>query len=145
MKAILQRVSSAKVVVNAKTVSEIGNGLLILLGIAKGDTDASAKTVAQKCALLRIFDDEQGKFNLSVIDVSGEALVVSQFTLLADTSTGRRPSFGSAENPERAKVLYNCFIHELESIGVPTKSGIFGERMLVTLENRGPVTIQLEE
>jgi len=145
MKAVIQKVSKAHVIVKDKLVTEIGNGLMILLGIKKGDQEKQAKDLAEKCANLRIFEDNKGKFNLSVKDVNGNALVVSQFTLLADTSHGRRPSFINAEGPENAKKLYEYFISTLNSLGIPTKGGIFGERMLVSLENRGPVTIILEE
>lgn len=145
MKAVIQRVSKAHVTVKDKLVTEIGNGLMILLGIKKGDQEKQAKDLAEKCANLRIFEDNNGKFNLSVKDVNGNALVVSQFTLLADTSHGRRPSFINAERPENAKKLYEYFISTLNSLGILTKGGIFGERMLVSLENKGPVTIILEE
>jgi|UniRef100_A0A7V3VUC6 D-tyrosyl-tRNA(Tyr) deacylase len=145
MKAVLQRVKRAEVKVKGEKISEIGEGLLILLGVKKGDNEENAKELADTCAHLRIFEDENGKFNLSVKDVKGEALVVSQFTLLADTSRGRRPSFTDAEEPERAKRLYEFFIEQLKNLGVETKSGIFGERMLVSLDNNGPVTIILEE
>ncbi len=145
MKAVIQRVSKAHVTVKDKLVSEIGNGLMILIGIKKGDKENHAKELAEKCANLRIFEDSDGKFNLSIKDVNGNALVVSQFTLLADTAHGRRPSFTDAEGPVNAKKLYEYFISTLNSLGIPTKGGIFGERMLVSLENRGPVTIIMEE
>ncbi len=145
MKAVIQRVSRANVTVKDTLISEIKNGLLILVGIKKGDQEKQARDLAQKCAALRIFEDKQGKFNLSLKDVKGEALVISQFTLLADASRGRRPSFTDAEEPEKAKRLYELFISILRNSGVPTSGGLFGERMLVTLENRGPVTIIMEE
>lgn len=145
MKAVVQRVSRSKVTVDGKSVSEIGNGLMILLGIKKGDTEEQARTLAEKCINLRIFEDSSGKFNLSVKDVHGEALVISQFTLLADISRGRRPSFTDAEEPAAAKRLYEIFISILNSLGIPTRGGVFGERMLVSLDNRGPVTIIMEE
>lgn len=144
MKAVIQRVSKAHIKVKDELVSEIGNGLMILVGIKKGDTEDQAQELAEKCANLRIFEDDSGKFNLSIKDVRGEALVASQFTLLADTSRGRRPSFIDAEEPEKAKRLYEFFISALNNMGVPTKSGIFAEQMLVSLENRGPVTIIME-
>ncbi|MEO0141812.1 MAG: D-aminoacyl-tRNA deacylase [candidate division WOR-3 bacterium] len=144
MKAVLQRVRRAEVTVKGQKISEIGEGLLILLGIKKGDTEEKARKMADSCVNLRIFEDSNGKFNLSLKEINGEALVVSQFTLLADTSRGRRPSFSDAEEPERAEKLYNDFIKLLADQGIPTKSGIFGERMLVQLENNGPVTIILE-
>ncbi|MEO0128656.1 MAG: D-aminoacyl-tRNA deacylase [candidate division WOR-3 bacterium] len=144
MKAVLQRVKKAEVIIEDKIISKIGEGLLILLGVKKGDTEKQAEDLAQTCVNLRIFEDNNGKFNLSLKDINGEALVVSQFTLLADTSRGRRPSFTNAEEPERAKRLYEFFIEKLRNNGISTKSGIFGERMLVSLENNGPVTIILE-
>ena len=145
MTAVIQRVSSAKVTVENKLVSEIGNGLMILLGIKRGDSEEMGQKLAEKCTHSRIFEDCEGKFNLSVKDVHGEALVVSQFTLLADTSRGRRPSFTCAEEPEKAKQLYEYFIKTLNDLGVPTKGGVFGERMLLSIENRGPVTVIMEE
>jgi len=145
MKAVVQRVNKARIEVRGRLVSEIGNGLMILLGVAKGDTEKQTKALAEKCARIRIFEDQNGKFNLSLLDIEGEALVASQFTLLADTSRGRRPSFVNAEAPERAEKLYELFITLLNKSGVPTKGGIFGERMNIILENRGPVTIILEE
>ncbi len=144
MKAVLQRVKRAEVRVKEEIIAQIGEGLLILLGIRRGDTEGQARDLARTCTNLRIFEDSQGKFNLSLKDTGGEALVVSQFTLLADTTHGRRPSFTDAEGPERARVLYEYFIKELKEQGIQTKSGVFGERMLVSLENNGPVTIILE-
>jgi D-tyrosyl-tRNA(Tyr) deacylase len=145
MKAVIQRVSNARVLVDDKTISEIGNGLMILLGIKKGDKKEQVESLAEKCANLRIFEDQNEKFNLSLKDVDGEVLVVSQFTLLADTSRGRRPSFVNAEEPAKAKELYEYFVSTLSSMGIRTKGGVFGERMLVALENRGPVTIVMEQ
>jgi len=110
MKAVVQRVNKARIEVRGRLVSEIGNGLMILLGVAKGDTEKQTKALAEKCARIRIFEDQNGKFNLSLLDIEGEALVASQFTLLADTSRGRRPSFVNAEAPERAEKLYELFI-----------------------------------
>lgn len=144
MKAVIQRVSRAKVSVKDKIISQINDGLMILLGVAKGDTEHQTKDLARKCANIRIFEDQNGKFNLSIRDMDAEALVVSQFTLIADTSHGRRPSFTNAEEPERAKELYELFIAELNKLEVPTKGGIFGERMVISLNNNGPVTIIME-
>lgn len=144
MKVVIQRVSTAKIEVNDKVIAEIGNGLMILLGIRKGDTIAKAKDLAEKCANLRIFEDDVGKFNLSLIETNGAALIASQFTLLADTSRGRRPSFIDAEEPEKAKQLYDYFVESLNDIGIITHTGIFGERMNITLNNNGPVTIIME-
>ncbi len=145
MKAVVQRVSSSKVTVKEKLVSEIGNGLMILLGIKKGDKEEQARALAEKCANLRVFEDHDGKFNLSIRDVHGEALVISQFTLLGDVSRGRRPSFTDAEESAKAERLYEFFISILNDLGIPTRGGVFGEYMLVSLENRGPVTIIMEE
>lgn len=145
MKAVLQRVTHAHITVKNELISEIGNGFMILLGVKKGDDRAKVRALVEKCAHLRVFEDENGKFNLSVKDIKGEALVASQFTLCADTSRGRRPSFTDAEEPHKAKQLYEEFIAGMNDQGVPTKSGIFGERMAISLENNGPVTIILEE
>ncbi len=145
MKVVVQRVAKARVAVQDKLLSEIGNGMVILLGIKKGDTEHQARKLAERCSHVRIFEDSGGKFNLSIKDIQGEALVVSQFTLLADTSRGRRPSFTDAEDPHVAEPIYECFISALNAFGVPTKSGRFGERMVVSLDNRGPVTIIMEE
>jgi len=144
MKAVIQRVSQAQVRVGDKVVARIDKGLLILLGIRKGDTENQAQAIAKKCADLRIFEDENGKFNHSAKDVHAEAIVVSQFTLLADASRGRRPSFTDAEVPDRAKYLYEFFGQALSAHGVPTQHGVFGSRMVVSLDNNGPVTILLE-
>jgi D-tyrosyl-tRNA(Tyr) deacylase len=145
MIAVIQRVNRARVTVEDKMISEIGPGLLILLGIRKGDTEDQARGLSQRCANLRIFEDQGGKFNLSLLDLKGHALVVSQFTLLADTTRGRRPSFTDAEAPERAKDLYEFFIEQLKRSGLTVQGGIFGERMVVALDNNGPVTIIMEE
>jgi D-tyrosyl-tRNA(Tyr) deacylase len=144
MKAVLQRVSQARITIDDTLVSEIGNGLFVLFGAQKGDTDDKVALLADKCVHLRIFEDAQDKFNLSVKDVKGEILVASQFTLLADTSRGRRPSFIGAEEPQKAKILYERFIQACQGRGVSTKGGIFGERMVISLDNRGPVTIIME-
>ncbi|UCC11833.1 MAG: D-tyrosyl-tRNA(Tyr) deacylase [candidate division WOR-3 bacterium] len=144
MKAVIQRVSRAHVQVGDKTVAHIGRGLLILIGIKKGDTEQHAQLIAKKCADLRIFEDENGKFNHSARDIGAEALVVSQFTLLGDTARGRRPSFTDAESPQRAERLYEYFGRTLSQLGVPTQHGVFGARMVVSLDNDGPVTILLE-
>jgi D-tyrosyl-tRNA(Tyr) deacylase len=144
MKAVLQRVRSAKVLVEERPVAEIGTGLLILLGVNQADDERVSTQLADKCAKLRIFEDAAGKMNLSLTDVRGEALVVSQFTLYADTQKGLRPSFTDAAPPEKAEQLYQHFIDRLHAAGIPVRNGIFGARMLVTLENTGPVTIILE-
>lgn len=145
MRALIQRVSHASVTVNGRTVSKIGKGLLILLGVGHGDGEEQAQFLAEKAANLRIFEDEQGKTNLSVLDVKGEAIVVSQFTLYADTRKGRRPSFIDAALPDVAEPLVNRFIELLRAQNVPTQGGQFGAHMLVEIHNDGPVTIWLEK
>lgn len=144
MRAVLQRVRRAAVVVEGDRIAEIGPGLLILLGVGMGDTAAEAVWMADKCAALRIFEDAQGKTNLSVLDVAGEALVVSQFTLYANTQKGRRPSFVEAAPPEKAEPLVEAFAARLASHRIPVRQGRFGAHMLVEIENDGPVTILLE-
>lgn len=145
MRALIQRVSKASVTVEGKSISRIGKGLVVLLGIGHGDGDAQAAFLAEKVANLRIFEDEQGKTNLSILDVGGEAIVVSQFTLYADTRKGRRPSFIDAALPEVAEPLVNRFIELLRGYGVPTQTGKFGAHMEVEIHNNGPVTIWLEK
>ena len=144
MRAVIQRVRNCGVTVADRVVCESGEGLLVLLGVAKGDTDKDLDYVAEKVLNLRIFADGDGKMNLSVIDVSGEVTVVSQFTLLADTGKGRRPSFVNAEEPERARVMYDTFVGKIRDAGLRTGTGEFGEMMLVSLENWGPVTIVID-
>lgn len=144
MRAVLQRVSSAAVVVEGQTVGEIGPGLLVLLGVEGGDGEADAVSLADKTAQLRIFEDSGGKMNLSVADVRGGLLVVSQFTLLADCRQGRRPSFTGAAPPEEANRLYERFIARLREQGLPVATGIFQASMEVRLVNQGPVTILLD-
>lgn len=145
MKAILQRVTRASVTVSSEVVASIGLGLVILLGVGPEDTNADAGELAEKCARLRIFEDEAGKMNLSLLDVSGEAIVVSQFTLYADTSRGRRPSFVYAAKPGLAAPLVEVFAGKLSALGVPTQQGVFGAHMVVDIRNDGPVTILLEQ
>lgn len=144
MRALLQRVKSGKVSVDDHTIARIGLGLVILLGIRQGDTEAQAEFLAGKIASLRIFEDEAGKFNLSILDKGGAAIVVSQFTLYADTRKGRRPSFTDAAPPDLAAPLVEKFAGFLRSQSIPTQTGIFGAHMLVEIENDGPVTIWLE-
>jgi len=145
MRALIQRVSKANVTVNERTISSIGKGVLILLGVGHGDGEEQVTFLAEKVANLRIFEDEQGKTNLSILDVNGEAIVVSQFTLYADTRKGRRPSFTDAALPNAAEPLVNRFVELLRGHGVPTQTGKFGEHMLVEIHNDGPVTIWLEK
>lgn len=145
MRALIQRVSQASVRVEQETISKIGKGLLILLGVGRGDTEDQAKFLAEKTANLRIFEDQAGAMNLSLLDVEGEALVVSQFTLYADAGKGRRPSFIGAELPEAAAPLVDRFVHLLRGHGVPTQSGKFGAHMQLEIHNDGPVTIWLEK
>lgn len=144
MKVLLQRVQSASVTVDGERIAQIDRGLLLLVGVARGDTLEAAGELATKVAGLRIFSDEAGRFNLSARDVQGEALVVSQFTLLADTRRGRRPSFTDAAAPEVAAELVDQFGNRLESEGIPVSRGRFGAHMLVELVNDGPVTLMLE-
>ncbi len=144
MRLVLQRVRSGRVLVAGHTLAEIGRGLVILLGIGPSDGEAQARSLVEKIANLRIFEDEQGKMNLSVLDVGGQALVVSQFTLYADTRKGRRPSFTDAALPEVARPLVERFAELLRQLGVPTQTGEFGAHMLVEIYNDGPVTIWLD-
>jgi D-tyrosyl-tRNA(Tyr) deacylase len=144
MRAVLQRVNYGKVVVESKKTADIGKGLVILLGIGPEDDATKCAQMAKKIAQMRIFEDDQEKMNLSVLDVGGSAIVVSQFTLYADTRKGNRPSFIEAAKPELASPLVDKFVEELVALGVPTQTGIFGAHMLISLENDGPVTICLE-
>jgi D-tyrosyl-tRNA(Tyr) deacylase len=144
MRIILQRVTKASVTVDGETIAAIGCGMLILLGIGPQDTAADADSLAEKCANLRIFEDDAGKTNLSILDIRGEALVVSQFTLYADARKGRRPSFTGAAVPEKAEPLVRYFAECLNGMGVPTSTGSFGANMQVEMINDGPFTIVLE-
>jgi D-tyrosyl-tRNA(Tyr) deacylase len=144
MKALIQRVSKASVEIDDRTVSAIERGILIFLGIEKGDTTRELEYLVKKISSLRIFEDFQGKMNLSVQDINGEALVVSQFTLAADCRKGNRPSFDNAEEPVRAQEMYLRFIEELKRAGIKTASGDFAAYMQVHIINDGPVTIMLE-
>jgi len=144
MRAVLQRVRRGRVSVDGATVAEIGAGLVILLGVGRGDTPAEAEALAEKTGVLRIFEDADGKMKRSVIDSGGEALVVSQFTLYADTAKGRRPSFLDAADPADAEPLVRRYAEGLQRAGIGTRLGVFGAHMLVEIENDGPVTVILE-
>jgi len=144
MRAVIQRVSKAQVEVDGRTVAKISQGLVILLGIAPEDTQSQAEALADKLVHLRIFEDEEGKMNRSALDVAGEAIVVSQFTLFADTRKGRRPSFVGAASPEIAEPLVDAFAEMLTVRGLPTQKGVFGAHMAVSLVNDGPVTIVMD-
>jgi D-tyrosyl-tRNA(Tyr) deacylase len=144
MRAICQRVREARVLVDGKTVGEIGPGLCVLLGIARGDGAGEAERLAAKIARLRIFPDDEGRFDRSVLDANGRVLAVSQFTLIADTAKGNRPSFTDAAPPDEAEPLYVHFCEALAGEGVQVERGVFGAHMLVELECDGPVTIILD-
>jgi D-tyrosyl-tRNA(Tyr) deacylase len=144
MRAVIQRVNYGQVTIEGQTVARIGKGLVILLGIGPEDDAAKTAVLAKKIAMLRIFEDEQEKMNLSLLDIHGEAIVVSQFTLYADTRRGNRPSFTDAAKPDLASPLVDRFIEEMKKLDIPTQSGVFGAYMKVSLENDGPVTICLD-
>ena len=144
MKAVVQRVAQARVRVEGQIAGEIGPGLCVLLGVARGDEPADAERLAGKVARLRIFENEEGKFDHSVQEVEGAVLVVSQFTLIADTEKGNRPSFAQAGPPEEAEALYKAFCAALRAFGLQIETGVFGARMKVEITNDGPVTIILE-
>lgn len=145
MKTLIQRVTNANVEVDNKIIGEIKQGLVVLLGISNEDTEETVKQIVNKIANLRIFSDDNGKMNLSIKDIKGEFLVISQFTLYADCTKGNRPSFSGAGKPEYANKLYEQFIKEAEELGIHTEHGIFGADMKVSLTNDGPVTILLEK
>lgn len=144
MRAVVQRVSAGAVEVSGVTVGSIGPGLVVLLGVGRGDSKEDARYLADKIANLRIFEDEAGKMNLSVLDRAGQILAVSQFTLYGDCVKGRRPSFTQAAPPEEARELYIYFMEELRLRGLAVAAGIFQEHMLVHIDNDGPVTILIE-
>jgi D-tyrosyl-tRNA(Tyr) deacylase len=144
MRAVVQRVSRARVTVKDRTSGEIGLGLLILLGVGKDDAEADATYLAEKIAGLRIFEDAEAKMNRSVIDIGGSALVVSQFTLYGDVRRGKRPSFDAAAPPEAARRLYEFFVQQIQAAGLRCETGRFQEMMQVELVNEGPVTILLD-
>jgi len=144
VRAVIQRVRSGRVSAGGKVLAEIGPGMVILLGVGPEDNEEKAKALAEKIATLRIFDDEQGKMNRSILDTGGQSIVVSQFTLYADTRKGRRPSFTDAAPPEAARPLVDRFAALLAAQGVPVQTGEFGAAMLVEINNDGPVTIWME-
>ncbi len=144
MKAVLQRVSRGSVSVDGAVVGEIGRGLVVLVGVAAGDSEKDAQYLAQKAVELRIFPDQAGKFNLSALDVKAELLLISQFTLLADTKKGRRPSFVDAAPPQEAEHLFNAFVTAARASGLRVETGRFQQQMLVDIQNDGPVTIVLD-
>ena len=144
MRALIQRVSHGKVTVADEVIAEIQKGIVVLLGVGHEDGAAQAEYLAKKIAELRIFEDADGKTNLSLLDVGGEAIVVSQFTLYADTRKGRRPSFINAAHPDIAEPLVNYFVEQMKEHGIPTQTGKFGAHMLVEIDNDGPVTIWIE-
>ena len=144
MRAVVQRVTRASVAVDGRVAGEIGAGLLVFLGVNRTDNPESAEYLAEKIANLRIFSDEAGKMNLSLLDISGSALVVSQFTLYGDTRGGRRPSFIQAAPPEEASRLYDEFVQSMRALGVAVETGVFQAHMQVELVNDGPVTILLD-
>jgi D-tyrosyl-tRNA(Tyr) deacylase len=144
LRIVVQRVSRARVRIHGETVGEIGAGLLLLAGAAKSDDESTARRLARKCAEMRIFADDEGRFNRSLLDISGDALVVSQFTLLADVRKGRRPSFTDAASPESASPLIDALVAELRALGVAVATGRFGAHMEVELVNEGPVTIVVD-
>jgi D-aminoacyl-tRNA deacylase len=144
MRAVIQRVGHASVSVGGQQIASVGLGMLILLGIGHGDDEEKASLLARKIALLRIFEDDQGKINRSILEVGGAAIVVSQFTLYADTRKGNRPSFTDAAAPDLARTLVDYFVGQLQEQGVPTQTGEFGAHMQVELLNDGPVTILME-
>ena len=144
MRALIQRVSGASVAVDGKVIGEIGHGMLILICAMEGDDAAKGTVLAAKISKLRIFKDEDGKMNRSLVDVGGAALIVSQFTLAADTSRGNRPGFSAAAKPDEGKALYESFVADMGALGIATATGEFGADMAVSLVNDGPVTIWLD-
>lgn len=144
MRALVQRVSRSAVSINGQLSAEIGRGMLILLGVGRQDAPDNVQYLAEKCIHLRIFGDGQGKMNRSLVDVGGQALVVSQFTLYGDTRKGRRPGYSGAAPPERAEAYYNDFVEALRSRGVSVRTGRFGANMQVEIHNDGPVTLMIE-
>jgi D-aminoacyl-tRNA deacylase len=144
VRAVVQRIAVARVRIGDEVVGEIGPGLCVLIGVAREDDEAGAERLAGRVARLRIFENDEGKFDRSVLDTSGAVLVVSNFTLIADTAKGNRPSFSAAAEPAQADLLYENFCATLRELGVPVETGVFGARMRVEIANQGPVTIVLD-
>jgi D-tyrosyl-tRNA(Tyr) deacylase len=144
MRAVIQRVSRASVTIDGKEHSRIGAGILVLLGVEKEDTPADAQVLARRITELRIFEDDAGKMNRSIVETGGQILAVSQFTLLGDCRKGRRPSFDSAAPPDSARALYQKFVDEIDALGIPVSTGVFQAMMDVELTNQGPVTFILD-
>lgn len=144
MRAVVQRVTKSSVTVEGRVTGQIGKGLMVLIGVEEGDTEKDAEYIAKKVSALRVFDDEEGVMNLSVQDVDGEILAVSQFTLLGDVRKGNRPSYFTAARPEEADSLYRKVIEKIEARGIHVEEGVFQAEMLVSIDNDGPVTILLE-
>jgi len=144
MRALIQRVACARVLVNSKTVGSIGRGMVLFLGIKNGDTEKDVQWLAEKCVHLRIFENDQGKFHFSLLEIGGELLVVSQFTLYGDCRRGRRPSFTEAALPEAAERLYRMFVDVCRKSGSKVETGIFAARMEVEIHNDGPVTLMVD-
>lgn len=144
MRALIQRVQKAAVYVDNETIGQIDQGLLIFLGITHTDDKKALQFVADKCVNLRIFEDAQGKMNLSLLDIQGQALVVSQFTLYGDARKGRRPGFSQAADPEKANALYEQFVSYIQNLGITTQTGKFAAHMHVEIHNDGPVTLMIE-
>ncbi len=144
MRAVVQRASSASVAVDGQTVSRIGPGMVLLLGIGRDDTCDDIPALVDKVVNLRIFEDEEGKMNRSLLEVAGEALVVSQFTLYGDCRKGRRPGFTDAAPPDQAEGIYRAFVEQMRRCGVPVSTGVFQAHMVLTLNNDGPVTLLLD-
>ena len=144
MRAVVQRVTKSSVTVDGRVTGQIGKGLMVLIGVEEGDTEKDAEYIAKKVSALRVFDDEEGVMNLSVQDVGGEILAVSQFTLLGDVRKGNRPSYFTAARPEEADALYRKVIEAIEARGIHVEEGVFQAEMLVRIDNDGPVTILLE-
>jgi len=141
MRAVIQRVDEGSVTINGKIEGSIQKGMVILLGVQNGDTEEDAQWLAEKCMNLRIYENEEGKFDLSLLDIQGEVLVISQFTLFGDCRKGRRPSFTEAAEPEIAEALYHRFVQAIHEKGLKVQTGIFAARMLVHIQNNGPVTL----